>query len=118
MTYNGRSNIVKPMMDKALIQQAVDRIVTEAQPLQVILFGSQARGDALPDSDADFLVIGYFEEPKAQVFMRINKSLSHLNMDRDIVLMTPDAFASTCDIPGTIAYPAAKEGIVLYDAQG
>ena len=103
-------------MDKALIQQAVERIVTEANPLQVILFGSQARGDVLSDSDADFLVIGHFQEPKAKLFMRINKSLAGLNMDRDIVLMSPETFASSRFIPGTLAYPAAKEGIMVYDA--
>ena len=36
---------------------AVQRIVAELQPEQIILFGSRARGDARADSDYDLLVI-------------------------------------------------------------
>ncbi|MFZ4703922.1 MAG: nucleotidyltransferase domain-containing protein [Candidatus Methylumidiphilus sp.] len=35
----------------------VDIIVREADPEQIILFGSRARGDARPDSDVDLLII-------------------------------------------------------------
>ena len=35
----------------------VSRIVEAAHPLRVILFGSRARGEAHPDSDADLLIV-------------------------------------------------------------
>jgi len=39
------------------IQKMVERIVAQFRPEKVILFGSQARGDAGPDSDVDLLVV-------------------------------------------------------------
>ena len=43
------------------IDRMVKRIVRKFHPQQVILFGSQARGDAGPDSDVDLLVVMDFE---------------------------------------------------------
>jgi uncharacterized protein len=40
-----------------LLERIVDTIVAEVSPEKVVLFGSRARGDALEDSDYDFLVI-------------------------------------------------------------
>ena len=40
-----------------LLQQIVNRIVMEVDPEQIILFGSQARGDTHEHSDVDLIVI-------------------------------------------------------------
>jgi predicted nucleotidyltransferase len=102
-------------MNASLLQEAVSRIVSVAHPLQVILFGSQARGTAREDSDYDFLVIGHFSLPKYQVCAQINRALRGLNMDRDIVLMSPEAFERTKGVSGTLAQPVFTEGRVVYD---
>src|SRR5438128_28790 len=39
------------------LNEAVKRIVEAAHPRKIILFGSQARGTATEDSDADLMVI-------------------------------------------------------------
>jgi uncharacterized protein len=104
------------MISADTLAATVARIVEEVKPSRVILFGSQARQTAQANSDVDLLVIGHFDEPNAKVFMRINRSLSGLDIDRDIVLMTPEAFETTRHIMGTIAYPASREGVVLYHA--
>ena len=41
----------------ATLARMVDAIVDEVSPERVILFGSHARGDEMPQSDVDFLVI-------------------------------------------------------------
>ena len=47
-------------MNNEFISIMTERIVREFDPLQIILFGSQARGDADRHSDIDLLVV--FEE--------------------------------------------------------
>ena len=51
-------------LDDDLIRGIVRRIVDTAQPEKVILFGSQARGDARVNSDFDVLVIKHSDEPR------------------------------------------------------
>ena len=46
----------KPLNEKTL-QEIIRRIVAVAQPEKIILFGSAARGEMGPNSDADFWVI-------------------------------------------------------------
>lgn len=45
------------LISNAELDEIVSRIVEVAQPEQVLLFGSMARGTAGPHSDLDFLVI-------------------------------------------------------------
>ena len=40
-----------------MIAEMVKAIVDEVDPVQIILFGSQAKGNAKPDSDVDLLVV-------------------------------------------------------------
>lgn len=40
-----------------IIAVMVDRIVTQFNPIRIILFGSQARGDANESSDVDLMVV-------------------------------------------------------------
>jgi len=42
--------------DEALIRQVTRTIVEHFHPRRIILFGSQARGDAGPDSDMDLFI--------------------------------------------------------------
>ena len=44
-------------MDNEFISIMTERIVQGFDPLQIILFGSQARGDADRNSDIDLLVV-------------------------------------------------------------
>jgi len=45
--------------------------------------------------------------------VEIRKTLRGLGLVKDIVIMTPEEVAVRKEIPGTVAYPAAREGRVL-----
>lgn len=58
-----------------LLERIVHTIVAEVRPEKVVLFGSRARGDALEDSDYDFLVIVRGEVDERACSRRIHRAL-------------------------------------------
>src|SRR5262245_26230764 len=99
---------------QAHIDRMVKRIVNKFHPEQVILSGSQARGDAGPDSDIDLLVVMAVEGSVREKRLEIALALPDLPIPVDVVLTTPAEFAWRKDVVGTIEWPAAQEGKVLY----
>jgi predicted nucleotidyltransferase len=98
---------------KAQIAHMVRRIVKEFDPEQVILFGSQARGDAGPDSDVDLLVVMDVQGSKLEKCLEIRSALRDFLVPLDIMVTTPEDFAWRKDVVGTIEWPAFREGKVL-----
>jgi len=96
------------------IDHLVQRIVKKFHPEQIILFGSQARGDAGPDSDIDLLVVMPVEGSVFEKRLEIKLALPDLPVPVDVIVTTPEAFAWRKDIVGTIEWPATREGKVLY----
>jgi predicted nucleotidyltransferase len=102
-----------PSVERA-IQKMVRRIVHQFRPNRVILFGSHARGNAGPDSDVDLLVVMPVHGPKHKKQVQIRLALHDIHVPTDIIVTTPEEFEWRKEIPGTIEYPAVKEGKVLY----
>src|ERR1700676_3516804 len=98
---------------QAQIDRMVKRIVKKFQPEQVILFGSQARGDAGPDSDVDLLVVMDFDGAAYEKQLEIREALHHILFPKDIIVTRPGDFAWRKEVIGTIEWPAAQEGKVL-----
>jgi len=93
-----------------------ERIVERFAPQKVILLGSHARGDATADSDVDFLVVMPFSGSRLNLCIEIRKVLFGFGVPKDVMVLTPEEYEAYKDQPGTIAYPAAREGQVLYAA--
>ena len=107
----------KPALQRitpSLIRRMVKRIVRQFDPEQVILFGSQARGDAGPDSDVDLLVVMPVKGNRLEKEVEIRGVLHEFLVPMDIIVTTLEDFAWRKNHVGTIEWPAAKEGKVLY----
>jgi predicted nucleotidyltransferase len=99
---------------KALIARIVKRIATRFHPEKIILFGSHARGDAGPDSDVDLLVVMPVRGSKLEQRLKIRGALHDFAAPLDVIVTTPEEYAWRKDVVGTIEWPAAREGKVLY----
>ena len=96
------------------IKKMIDRIVEKYHPEKIILFGSYARGTNTRDSDVDLLVIMDHVQSKREQQIAIRILLQDVGIPKDIVVTSSDEFRRYKNIVGTVAYPAAREGEILY----
>jgi predicted nucleotidyltransferase len=101
-------------MDASMIQESVDRLLRAAPGSRVIVFGSQARGDARPDSDVDFLVIEPCVQDCHGEMVRLARLLGERLVPADVIVLSQEGFDRWRDVPNTLAWRAWREGIV-YD---
>jgi predicted nucleotidyltransferase len=102
------------MVDQEILKSAVRKIAESFHPERVILFGSQARGEADDRSDVDLLVITNIQGSRRAMMVAMDRALHGTGIARDIIILTPAEFDRDKEIPGTVARPAWKEGITLY----
>jgi predicted nucleotidyltransferase len=117
LAYNvGRETIMRTRKKtaKQLIKVMVQRLVRQFDPEQIILFGSQARGTAGPDSDVDLLVVTPVGGSKRDMEIRMRVALHDVHVPKDIIVVTPEEVERNRNITGTLVYPALREGKVLY----
>jgi predicted nucleotidyltransferase len=104
-----------PAESEAAIREAVERIATRFQPLKVILYGSRARGEGGPDSDADLLVVMPVNGSKRQQAVQMDLALEGIPIPIDLIVVTPEEVEKYRDAMGTIIREAVREGKVLYE---
>jgi HEPN domain-containing protein/predicted nucleotidyltransferase len=100
----------------AQIDRMVKRIARKFHPEKIILFGSHARGEAGPDSDVDLLVVMSVDGSKGERAHEILEALDDVVVPTDVIVTRPEDFAWRKGIVGTIEWPAANEGKVLYES--
>ena len=105
------------MHDKDMIQVIIERIVAGFAPERVILFGSQARGDAVPHSDIDLLIVFSDVADKRQAAIRIRQALADLPVAKDVFITTPQEIKERGKVIGYILRPALEEGKVVYESK-
>ena len=101
---------------KEIVDKLTGVLIHAAQPKRIILFGSQARGDAANDSDFDVMVV---EEKPANRFaemVRLNRLLRSFDLAVDLLVVSEEKYQYWRDTPGNVYYEAASEGKVLYEA--
>jgi predicted nucleotidyltransferase len=108
-------HVVKPWsVTNEKITLATQRLIAAANPMCVILFGSQARGDANPESDADFLVVEQKVEDRFSELARLRHSLKGLMLSADVLVIDHDGFMRLREEPGSVYQHAYREGRCLY----
>jgi predicted nucleotidyltransferase len=92
------------------VPEQIDRMVKRFHPEKIILFGSQARGDAGPDRDVDLLVVMRVEGSISEKRLEIRLAHPDLPVPVDVIVTTPEDFAWRKVIVGTIEWPATQGG--------
>jgi predicted nucleotidyltransferase len=84
---------------------------------KIILFGSRARGDARADSDFDLLVVVPDLTPseKRTYLVDLYAALRGAGVTAEPWAMDEREFEESKQVIGGLAYPAWKDGVVLYD---
>ncbi len=108
---------VPPTISNARVREAWPRtiksIAAAYHPRRVILFGSQARGDADPDSDVDLLVVFDDERDERERRVGIRRLLADAPFAKDILVASEGELAQP--MPGTAFWSAIRDGIVVYE---
>lgn len=102
-----------------MLRQMVATIVAVAQPERVVLFGSQARGDARDDSDVDLVVIQPlpFSQTRSRraEAARVYAALARFKVPKDILLYSRDEVERLSASRTHLLARALDEGKVMYE---
>ncbi len=104
------------VIDHALIEEIIHRVLRVARPERIILFGSAATGRMTSDSDIDILVLESAPADVRDESVRIRQALRGLGHPFDVIVMATERFEESKNIIGGIAHPANKYGKVIYTA--
>ena len=108
------TTIQAPTDIDAAIDTLIDTIVQGWDPLQIVLFGSRARGDHREDSDVDLLVVVDDSVDWSETRWEIRNGLPSGLIPTDIVVTTPMMWLQRANLVGAIERKALIDGRVLY----
>ena len=100
---------------ESALREAVYRLVDRFHPEKIILFGSLARGQGDPDSDADLLVVMRGNGSKRQQAVQMDLALEGVRVPIDLIVAAPHELEKDRETMGPIIREAVTEGRVLYE---
>ena len=106
------------LVTDATIRAMVDAIVAEAEPEQVILFGSRGRGDHRTGSDVDLIVVegeGFGPgRSRLREMTRLNAAVRDFGVTTDILVYSRAEVGYWRDSLNHVVARALREGKVVY----
>jgi predicted nucleotidyltransferase len=96
------------------IQSITKQLIEKYGPEKIILFGSAARGDSGPDSDADFLIIKKQTPYYGSDRIRELSPIIERNIPVDFLIYRPEEFQNRLEMGDPFLKAILKEGKVLY----
>lgn len=108
---------VKTAPPPKLLAEVVRRIVEQAQPRRIVLFGSAARSAMGPNSDLDLLVVMPEGTHRRSAAKGIYRALRGIGVAKDIIVVTEGDVEEYQHNPSLILKPALEEGREIYAAE-
>lgn len=99
------------------LAQVIERLVAALEPERIYLFGSQARGEATPDSDVDLLiVVPEAAEPSYRLAQRGYFAIGRYTLPVELVVMPTTEFERRSRALASLPASVLREGTLLYAA--
>lgn len=109
--------MTEPIVPQGKLAEVVRRLVAIYAPERIYLFGSQARGDAGPDSDYDLmLVVPDGASPERRRSAMAYEALWGTGLPVDVIVWTRGHFESRLHIPASLSAAVMREGRLLHAA--
>lgn len=84
----GKGQMIKDASRNSDIQNLVQRIVEEIDPLRIIIFGSAARGESGTDSDVDILIVMPEGVHRRRTAQRLYRNIRNAKIPFDLLVAT------------------------------
>ncbi|MBM3985251.1 MAG: nucleotidyltransferase domain-containing protein [Planctomycetes bacterium] len=102
---------------QAILDQIVERLVPAFRPRRIYLFGSQARGDAGPDSDYDVLmVLDVLTDQRWRLCQQAYLALGGVPAAVDVDVCSLEDFERRLPAAASLPATVAREGKLLFAA--
>ena len=102
------------MLSKKMQREIVNRIVEAIHPHKIILFGSYAYGNPVPESDVDLIVVTETPLPKRQTSVALWNLLGYIPVPKDIIVASREEFEFYSHEAGSVMRTANEKGVVIY----
>ena len=103
--------------DAGELARVLQRLVAAPEPERIHIFGSQARGDATPESDVDLLVVvPSSDQPPYRRAQAAYHAMGRRNLSIDVLVMTRDEFDQRAPAVASLPATVLREGKMLYAA--